>query len=239
MNEANKNSTAALEQIKKEVARIYLNDAKSKMEQMYNQVVDAYNRSKVMTFDFHTAQEKFKARLADIETDFNWDEDANIMGWIQFIDEKSKVLNEQNKTVLDRFVQTSQSGEADVVEAYNRELKDLETQVSQDVGLMNDNLNKFKDYAEEKISAAEKAYADRQREEEIRRKVEENTGHISIKKTGKSVTVKRDIEEIEKTEELTSNEKVKVLDFSKKTVSEEKPAPRKENPVKRGRVIRN
>lgn len=43
MNEANKNSTAALEQIKKEVARIYLNDAKSKMEQMYNQVVDAYN----------------------------------------------------------------------------------------------------------------------------------------------------------------------------------------------------
>ncbi len=239
MNEANKNSTAALEQIKKEVARIYLNDAKSKMEQMYNQVVDAYNRSKVMTFDFHTAQEKFKARLADIETDFNWDEDANIMGWIQFIDEKSKVLNEQNKTVLDRFVQTSQSGEADVVEAYNRELKELETQVSQDVGLMNDNLNKFKDYAEEKISAAEKAYADRQREEEIRRKVEENTGHISIKKTGKSVTVKRDIEEIEKTEELTSNEKVKVLDFSKKTVSEEKPAPRKENPVKRGRVIRN
>ena len=162
-----------------------------------------------------------------------------MMGWIQFIDEKSKVLNEQNKTVLDRFVQTSQSGEADVVEAYNRELKDLETQVSQDVGLMNDNLNKFKDYAEEKISAAEKAYADRQREEEIRRKVEENTGHISIKKTGKSVTVKRDIEEIEKTEELTSNEKVKVLDFSKKTVSEEKPAPRKENPVKRGRVIRN
>lgn len=126
------------------------------MEQMYNQVVDAYNRSKVMTFDFHTAQEKFKARLADIETDFNWDEDANIMGWIQFIDEKSKVLNEQNKTVLDRFVQTSQSGEADVVEAYNRELKELETQVSQDVGLMNDNLNKFKDYAEEKISAAER-----------------------------------------------------------------------------------
>ena len=68
--------------------------------------------------------------------------------------------------------------------------------------------------------------------------MEENTGTISIKKTGKTVTVVRDIEEIKNAEAKINNDEVKVLDFSKEKSPENKePETPKENVIKKGRNI--
>ena len=47
-----------------------------------------------------------------------------------------------------------------------------------------------------------------------KRKLEENTGSISVKGTGVSKTVVRDLEDIEKSENAMEKDDVKVLDFS-------------------------
>ena len=50
-------------------------------------------------------------------------------------------------------------------------------------------------------------------DQEVKRKMEENTGQISTA-GGKTVTVERDLDDIRRTEAAVKEQKVKVLDFS-------------------------
>ena len=73
-------------------------------------------------------------------------------------------------------------------------------------------------YTEDEVGGAEESFNKAKREAEIKRKVAENIGKISVKEDGKKFTrtVVRDIEDIEKAEALKEKEHVKVLDFSTK-----------------------
>ncbi len=102
---------------------------------------------------------------------------------------------------------------------------------------LENSISEYRDYTEKKVAAQEEAYAAKLRSEEVQRKLEENTGSISIKKSGRTVTVRRNIEEIEKAEELTEEQEVKVLDFSKPKAKVETSAPSgSKNVVKKGRI---
>ena len=104
---------------------------------------------------------------------------------------------------------------------------------------LSDNIKQLNEYAEPQIAAAEKAYHDRIEHEENQRRVEENTGSISVKKTGRTFTVTRDIEEIKNAEEEISKEGVRVLDFSRDKAPVAEPEPdNRENVIKKGRNIR-
>ncbi len=74
------------------------------------------------------------------------------------------------------------------------------------------------DYAAESISLEEDAYQARVKAAEQAKKVQENIGKISAS-TGVNKTIVRDIEDIEKSEKLKSEEPVKVLDFQKEKSS--------------------
>ena len=66
--------------------------------------------------------------------------------------------------------------------------------------------------------------------------MEENKGSISIKKSGRVVEVVRDIEDIEKAEELVEDREVRVLDFSRPKQKAGAPARASSgNVVKKGR----
>ena len=102
---------------------------------------------------------------------------------------------------------------------------------------MEESINQFRDYTSKKVDEEKQKYDDFLRQQEVSKKIEENTGSISIKKTGQTVTVVRDIEDIEKAEEMTTKEGVKVLDFSRPKLSQT--IEEKEdnvNVVKKGRL---
>ena len=97
----------------------------------------------------------------------------------------------------------------------------------------------FKKMVDSKILAAEEEYNTKIEDEENRRRVEENTGSISIKKTGKTLTVVRDLEEIKNAEQEISSEEVRVLDFSREKLNIQKQEEASnENVIKKGRIIR-
>lgn len=238
LTEDNRQAAGAIEKIRAELDTVYLEDLKEKAKQLYQQLVENYNRSKTLMFDYNTARDGFGERLSLIVTDFEMGGDEKIAGWQKFIEDKNAALEAQNKAVLDEYAVIKEQNDAAALSAYNSELEKTAGSVEADVKAMDDQIAAFKAYTEDRVKEEENKYAQMLRREEIERKVEENTGVISIKKTGKSVTVTRDIEDIEKSEELASQDKVRVLDFSKDKAESERPSEPETGVVKKGRVIR-
>jgi len=238
----NEVAMAHVENLRKTLNKAYLDEERYKMTQHHTSLVEAYNKAKMMIFDFNSMKEKLRSRLAAIITPVTLESDGNLTGWQQFFDDKSALLEEQNQALLDKFETMKKSTAIEDVVAYNESLADLRKDINADLAAMEDSAGQYKKLAEEKVAEAEKQYAAKLRDEEIKRKVEENTGRISIKKTGRNITVKRDIEEIEKVEKSTEEGDVPVLDFSAPTLKKTAPKQTKSGGVKvfkRQRVNQN
>lgn len=232
----NQQSTAELEKLKQEVSRIYLDDVKKNIEAVYEQIVAEVNKSKQVLFQYNTARDGFGSRLAAVETDYNLDEDINMQGWDNFIKDKGAGFEADGLKMLDEKNEVLKSSDETEVTAYNRDGNDLLEGLKADIASMEETLAEMRQYAEEKVTAAEDAYNESLRKAEVQRKVEENKGSISIKKSGRVVEVVRDIEDIEKAEELVEEREVKVLDFSRPKQRVNRQAPKTSgNVVKKGR----
>ncbi len=240
--EQNNKAMAEVEKLRKALDKAYLDDERYKMTQHHTKLVEAYNKAKMMMFDFNSAKEGLKSRLAGIITSFTLDDDGNLSGWQQFFDDKAALLEEQNQALLDKFETMRTKASIEEAQAYSQSLADLRKDIETDLSAMEDSAAQYKRYAEEKVAEAEQQYAARLRDEEIKRKVEENTGHISIKKTGRNITVKRDIEEIEEVEKSAEEGKLPILDFSASAPKKAKPTKQSlgsVNVIKRQRVNQN
>ncbi len=237
---ANTKATADIEQQRQLLNAAYLDDVKKNNQAIYAQIVENYNRSKMLSFNYNTLKDGFRVRLAAVETDFKPEDDTNIVGWQDFIEDKITSFEHQDKELLDNMQQMQASTSIPEVEAYKKQLQNLRDVLTIDLRDMEQSLGEYKDYTEKKVAAQEEAYAARLREAEVQRKLEENTGSISIKKSGKTLTVRRDIEDIEKSEELANEQEVRVLDFSRPKVKVESKTPSSNvNVVKKGRVKLN
>lgn len=237
MTTANKQAAADIEKLRNRIKDAALADVQKNIQTIYNQIVESYNRSKMLSFQYNSERDGFNTRLSAIITDFKPEEDSNISGWQNFIEDKISAFEHQDKELLDKIGQIKNSTEPDQVEQYKTDLQNLRDALELDLRDMQQSLDEYKDYTEKKVAAQETAYANKLRDEEVQRKLEENTGSISIKKSGRTVTVRRDIEEIEKAEELANDQEVKVLDFSKPKVQLPEPSQNsKVNVVKKGRA---
>lgn len=236
----NTKQTAEIETLRKQAAAVYLADVKKNVQTVYNQVVDAYNRVKMLSFNFNTARDNLGTRLAAIETDFVPADDPNISGWQDYLDDKLSGLENQDKRLLDNINFIQKSADVAGVEQYLQQLTNLYEIIETDIRDMQQSLDEYKDYTDKKATAQEEAYAALLRDAEVKRKLEENTGSISIKKSGQTVTVRRDIEDIEKVEKLTGDNEVRVLDFSRPKVQIQSQTEKSNvNVVKKGRVKAN
>ena len=100
-------------------------------------------------------------------------------------------------------------------------------------------VKEFKEIMDETIQKEEEFYSKKLEEEENQRLVEENIGSISVKKTGKTMTVSRDLEDIKEANENISSEVVKVIDFTKEKVSStESSSQNSSGVIKKGRINR-
>ena len=240
LEKVNNNAAAEMEKQRQLLADAYLIDIRKNIQLLYSQVIEIYNKSKMLDFEYNAAKEGFGKRLLAIQTDFDLEKDDNITGWQNFIEDKISAFEQQDKKLLDDVQKMQKTTNADEATEYQKQLANLKDVLTVDLRDMEQSFTEYKDYTEKKVAAQEEAYAVRLREEEVQRKLEENTGSISIKKSGKTLTVRRDIEDIEKAEELANEQEIRVLDFSRPKVKVETKTPSSNvNVVKKGRVKLN
>lgn len=240
IHEANIQAVMEIEKQRQLLSGAYVDDLKKHNQAIYRQIVESYNRSKALSFNYNALKDGFDARLAAIETDFRPEDDVNISGWQNFIEDKISAIENQDKNLLDEVQKMQTVTDVVAAEEYKNQLQDLKNLLEVDLKNIEESLNEYKEYTEKKVSAQEDAYAAKLRKEEVQRKLEENTGSISIKKSGKTLTVRRNIEDIEKAEELANEKEVRVLDFSRpKVMIESQQSVSNVNVVKKGRVKSN
>lgn len=202
-----------LEELKKQINKIYLDDLQARILAKTDKVLLSEEVVMKTNEDFMAAKDTLAGRLQKIQTDYQPANDTNLAQMSAVIEEQNQLM----KTQLDILKDTKEVRtwtDAVQLEKYEKILTDISVAIDEASEVINSTVQRYISSGEERVASEEKAYYDRLRDEEIKRKVEENTGSIAIKKTGKVLTIQRDIEEIEKGEEATIEENVKVLDFT-------------------------
>jgi predicted phosphatase len=238
MKNANDKAMVSMEDFSRRVQDIYLEDLKRKNETLYNQIVEAYNVLKKSIFSYNTQIDKYSERLSAIVTEYDLKDDAEYQSIKKRADSKIAELENLNKQMESVRNLRLRDTEVSSYEKYNQDLEEVRNTIVSG----NDELVKatkdVNDYVMPKVKAEEDAYYKKIETEENQRKIEENTGSISIKKTGQTLKITRDIEDIKASEEEVFKEGVRVLDFSKEKYSLEQPQPTSnENVIKKGRNI--
>lgn len=203
---------------KNEILGVYEQDVKKRINGFYNKIVDNYNRSKADVNTYRDNYGVFGRRLAMIKTMLDIEQDDRVIEMKKEIEDRLLALDAVNTQVVKDYIFMQNSHDLGQLEDYAAKIAGLEVQSAEDLKLLNEKIEALFKYSEEITSAEEKAYDEKLKQEEIKKKLEENTGKISGAR-GEDITVTRDIEEIEKMEAAKMKEDIPVLDFSGKTPS--------------------
>ncbi len=238
MEKENGEITAFLENIRRSVQDVYLSDLKYQMNNLYEKYVTESNQFKSLAEDLLKDKPSYLERLNAVSSNYDLENDGKIMAWENSINELKESNLNKDKNMEKAFSSLKMTKSQDEVLKLTSQLRDEIQLLQENKAKAEDIIKQYQSYALERVTAEEDKYQKAKREEEVERKLKENTGSILIKKSGRHIIMKRDIDEIEKVEELTSQNKLKVLDFSKPKVQEpekEQENTEHKNVVKRGR----
>ena len=227
--------TQAIENLRSKLSTQQLSDVIKECQKILKQINSTYDKAASLTQEYNSIKEQTSSRLSQIVTEFDPAKDSKISTLEEQIAPLLNKFKSQNSPLLDKFSFMTSRSDIKQVEEYKLELNELLTQTTSDANNLQKYITEYISYISEQTAQQEQNYSDKLRAEEVERKIEENTGYINIKKSGKTVTVSRNIEEIEKAEEMASEAEVKVLDFSKPKTTPPTQAPQK-NIVKKGRL---
>ncbi len=218
---------------------IYLKDLQKQNSNEYHKVVEQHNMLKQSIFAYNSSLDKYNEQMAKILSDYDLDKDEDFQTKKTQIDDKISELEALNdKTVEAQKLKKNDASIAEY-EAYNSNLREALKTLEEGRKELLEDVEALAADVMPKIKAAEEAYYEKVEREENQRRLEENTGSISIKKSGRTLKVVRDLEEIKNVEEEISKEAVKVLDFSKeKAVIKKSEENTGGMVIKKGRNIR-
>lgn len=238
LKEANAKAIKEIEIFGQRRDDIYLGELKKANATLAQKITEADNQLKQVIFNYNAKVEQYKERIARIITDYSLDDDAqlqNLRSGVERIIANTEAAGDHSAEVKNLIKSEASIGE---YETANAALGKILEEAQAEVTALGEQVDVLINYADSVVEDKEKAYAEELKRQEDQKRVEENTGTISIKKTGKILTVTRDIEEIKNIEEEINNDKVKVLDFSKeKETPAEKPELPSANVIKKGRNI--
>lgn len=214
-NEALDEGSAGFRQ---EILDVYALDVKQRINQVYNKIADNYNRSKEDVSKYRDAYGVFAQRLAMVKTMLDIEQDEKVIALKKEIEDQLLAIDAVNSQVVKDYIFIQNSQDLAQLEAYAGKIADFEKQTNADLKLLNEKIDELFKYSEDVTKAEEKAYAEKLKQEEIKKKLEENTGKISGV-GGKDIMVTRNIQEIEAMEKAKKDEAIPVLDFSGKQPS--------------------
>ncbi|MDR1026603.1 MAG: AsmA family protein [Lactobacillus sp.] len=210
---------AGIKNLSGTVVSLYNKDVKARINECYNKIVSMFKEAQDQIAYYRETFPPYQQRLGNIGSDTNLDDNDNVIQLELNIEEEFLAIDAINTDVKNNFVFIQKAQALPILEDYAAGIKEKSEKAKQSLEDLNKYIANLFEYMEQVVSVEENDYKEKLREEEVKKKVEENIGTISVHGTGKKITVVRDIEEIEKAEEALKKEEVKVLDFSKKTSS--------------------
>ncbi len=193
-----------------------IDDVKYRTNISYNKIANIYELSKIKLNEYKQYADALKKRLDKIETTYSLKNDAQVTAYNAVIESLFVELDDINTELSYEYVKMQNTVDTTLLAEYENEIMSKVTKAERNQAQLTENIDLFYTYSLPQVEREEKLYAEKLRKAEIERKVKENTGKISVAGVGgKSVTVVRDIEDIEKSETLQEQEKIPVLDFSK------------------------
>ena len=200
--------------LKKQITQIYVDDLKFQINDAYTKVRDTYNLSKEKANTYRDAFAEFPKRLAKIKTEYNLDTDKLINQLKQDIENNLLFIDGANSKIGKAYLTRQDEREVEKLKSFLDEEKSTLEKIEKELKILDENIKRLLEYASESVSLEEKSYQARVKAAEQAKKVQENIGKIS-NSAGQNKTIVRDIEDIEKSEKMLSEQPIRVLDFSK------------------------
>ena len=210
-----------LPKLQQQIQKIYVDDLKFQINDLYNYVRENYNLSKNTANVYRDKFAEFPKRLVKIKTDYNLDEDKLVNQLKQDIENNLLMIDNINSDAGKKYLANQELNETEKLEEFLAYVSEVKNNIDKEIQNLEDNVKRLLDYASESISLEEKAYQARVKAAEQAKKVQENIGKISAA-TGKNKMIIRDIEDIEKSEKVLNEQPIRVLDFSKDNQSNRK-----------------
>lgn len=216
LNEQNTALLGLVNQLVLDVAKIYETDVKLRINGTYNQIVGLYNQSKISANTYRDQFGNYPKRLMMIKTLVDIEKDDNILKIKKNIEDDLLALDAINSQIVKDYIFIQNTKNVKELEDYAGKIAEFQESALKTTKALNDNINELFNYAEALTSAEEKAYEEKLKDEEIKKKLAENTGKISGAK-GNDITVVRNIKDIRKLEADKAKEDMPVLDFTSRS----------------------
>lgn len=233
LSEISKINSKAQKDIKEmadELIRLSLNNLDDILQKNYEEVKNLKQQFNALLKQIDPKMKEFYAKLNSISSHYVIEADVAYLNLKkQFEEEKNifeSLLDSADKDFLNSQDKRNETG---LLQA-SQNIKNYVLKLKESLDKLQSDLNKIFDYLNTRTAIEQENYEKKKREEEIKRKLEENTGSISIKGTGVSKTVTRDIQEIEESEKNIEDNKAQLLRF------DDKPQPQvkvEENVIKK------
>ncbi len=208
----NKQAKKQAADIDAEVQRIHLKDVKLRVAASSKAVYDSYEEAKKIPLDYIDKLGGMEKRLASINTDFLPRMDKKVVGLQDDIEAGLAALDTLNSEIAKDNVTLQNVKDTVRLEMFADRFAKMEEEAMTTLSGMKKATADMLAYVEGRVSAEEEAFNKLKREQEIRRKMKENTGQLTA--GGKTVTVGRNLDEIRRAEEAVKEQKIRVLDFS-------------------------
>lgn len=200
-----------------DISNLYSRDVKTRVNDYYNKIVDLYNKAQAEITQYRAAVVAFGKRLSKAESTYKQEEDDHANGLDEDIEREFLNLDAINGRIKKNYIFIQNTTDLEKLERYAEDIKALEIKGIKNLQDMSASIKAYIDYVEGRVNDEENAYEEKLRQAEIQKKLEENTGTISVAGKEKVIKVVRDIEDIEKAEEDMKKEAVRILDFSGKS----------------------
>ena len=226
----NDRNSKYIEELKKELHRVHLENLKSSIAEKRDFIVKQNEEAAQIGENYKTQKDALEKRLSLIVTSYSLENDETFSRLKNSLQGQILALSKLTEKVQNDYQNLEENNEF-ALDKFFREITALAEDSKKYVPEISSVFKQLFDYADERIKIAEEAYQKQKREEEIKKKLEENTGSISVKGTGVSKTVVRGLEEIEKSEEVLDNKNSQVLDFGGSTSLVVKKGDAKKNEI--------
>lgn len=201
-----------------EILRLHIEDLKYQIGQNYDKAAEIKSQAQNNVQAFRDKDSDLEKRLKRITTVYELAGDQKVGELKKSVEELLVKIVEANEQISHDYLNMKSTDDADKLSGYLESGTQIVEKMESDLQKLSQDSEEYMKYTEEKVGGEEDRFNKAKREAEIKRKVAENIGKISVKEDGKKLTrtVVRDIEDIEKSEALQQKEAVKVLDFSDK-----------------------
>ena len=155
----------------------------------------------------------FGNRLAAFNAKYSLEQDPKARAIRQKLDRLMSEVDTLKRQVERDNIAAKNVNDAALLDGYATSFSEAYHKIDGNIEEMRTSIDEYVNYVDATISAEEKAHQKKLDDEKIKQKISENVGTIATA-GGKTVTIRRNLEDIERTEELIKQEGHRVLDFS-------------------------